>query len=193
MHFKADKLDSWRRRAKRVGIQFQSTKNTFKRIKCLDHAVGVLRYFSCKDGQKTGKRDRDGLRTHPHVHYSRQPIEGAHRHDARGKICSTVRDEISIGISEHLNLCQLENWNPTALHDEKECLCDRGEKGVAARRAANEKRKNFYSTEAGIAMKAKYREKAAAKRKLMDMIMKLKVTKKAELCKETMANLLSQL
>ena len=71
VHFTKGKLESWRRQATRVGIKFQSRKNTFKNINCLDHAVGVLRYLTCKDGQRIGRRDADGLVTHPHTHYAR--------------------------------------------------------------------------------------------------------------------------
>ena len=42
-------------------------------------------------------------------------------------------------------------------------------------------------------MKEKYRDKAATKRKIMDMLIAMKVNKKAELCKETIENLISQL
>ena len=30
----------------------------------LDHAVGVLRYMACKDEQRVGRRERDGLVTY---------------------------------------------------------------------------------------------------------------------------------
>ena len=193
MHFKQEKLESWRRKARRLNIKFQSTKNTFKKIKCLDHAVGVLRYIACKDGQKVGRRDYDGLVTHPHVHFARQPIESSHCHDTRGKICATVRDEISCKIAEHIDFDLFPRWRETELHDAVACLCDRGAKGKAAKALANEKRRTFYKTAAGMAMKAKYREKAAIKRKIMDQLVALKVSKKAHLCKETIENLLSQL
>ena len=81
VHFQDRKRESWRRHSRRVGVKFSSAKNTFKKIICLDHAVGVLRYMACKDGQRVGRRDGDGLVTHPHTHYSRQPIENDHRHE----------------------------------------------------------------------------------------------------------------
>ena len=52
-------------------IKFSSPKNTFKKTKCLDNVVGVLRYMACKDDQRVGRRG--GLVTHPHTH-ARQPI-----------------------------------------------------------------------------------------------------------------------
>ena len=193
VHFKKQKLESWRRQARHLNIYFKSTKNTFKKIKCLDHAVGVLRYISCKDGQKVGRRDKDGLVTHPHVHYSRQPIDPRHCHDTRGKRCVEVRDEISKGIAQHIDLTLLANWSEKQLHNEDECLCDRGLKGKERKRIANEKRRSFYKTDAGIAIKAKYREKAATKRKIMNMLLAMNVSKKAELCKETIENLINQM
>ena len=57
------KLGSWKRQARRVNIKFSSSKNTFKKIKCLDHAVGVLRYLAWKDGQRVGRRGGEGLVT----------------------------------------------------------------------------------------------------------------------------------
>ena len=42
VHFVKGKRESWRQKAKRVGIKFSSRKNTFKKIFCLDHGVGVL-------------------------------------------------------------------------------------------------------------------------------------------------------
>ena len=68
VHFFEGSKESWRVKAHRCGVRFTSRKNTFKKILCLDHAVGVLRYLSCKDGQRVGRRDSDGLRTHPHTH-----------------------------------------------------------------------------------------------------------------------------
>ena len=56
-------------------IRFAS-KTTFKPILCPDHAVGVLRYICCEDGQtKNRRRDADGLTCKPHTHYSRSVYE----------------------------------------------------------------------------------------------------------------------
>ena len=192
VHFTANTRDSWRRRAHRLGVRFSSRKNTFKKIKCLDHAVGVLRYLACADGQKVGRRDQDGLRTQPHTHYSRQPIEERHRH-SRGKNCAPVRDEISTSIASFLDLSTKSNWTSNALHDFETCQCDRGKKGKAKLAAANEKRRAFYKTEAGIATKKKYREKAAVKRRIINELQMLTVSSKAELSKERIENLIKLL
>ena len=53
VHFPKCKLESWKRNARRVVSKFVSSKNTFKKMKCLDRAVGVLRYISCKNGQRS--------------------------------------------------------------------------------------------------------------------------------------------
>ena len=67
LHFTKGKFLSWKRQAHRVGVKFSSPKNTFRKILCLDNAVGVLHYMACKDGQRVGRRDDDSLVTHPHT------------------------------------------------------------------------------------------------------------------------------
>ena len=52
--------------------------------------------------------------------------------------------------------------------DYETCHCDRGKTGKAKLAAANEKRRAFYKTEAGIATKKKYREKADVKRRIIN-------------------------
>ena len=192
VHFPRRKLKSWREQARRVDVKFKSTKNTFKKIKCLDHAVGVLRYLACKDGQRAGRRDRDGLQTHPHTHFSRQPIDETHRHD-RGRHCGEVREDISRGIAEYINWQEKSNWDELALHDFDACLCDRGKAGLAEKKAANEKRKAYYQTPAGIETKKKYRERANVKRQIINQLQSINVSSKAELSKETIENLIKLL
>ena len=51
VHFPKRKLESWKKQSRPAGVTFASSKNTFKKIICLDHEVGVLRYMACKDGQ----------------------------------------------------------------------------------------------------------------------------------------------
>ena len=192
VHFPRRKLKSWRDQARRVDVKFKSTKNTFKKIKCLDHAVGVLRYLACKDGQRAGRRDRDGLQTHPHTHFSRQPIDETHRH-ARGSHCGEVCEDISHGIAEYTNWQEKSNWDELALHDFDACLCDRGKVGLAKKKAANEKRKAYYQTPAGIETKKKYRERANVKRQIINQLQSINVSSKAELSKETIENLIKLL
>ena len=192
VHFPNRKMQSWKMQCRRAGINFSSSKNTFKKVICLDHAVGVLRYMACKDGQRIGRRDGDGLVTHPHTHYSRQPIDPFHRHE-RGKACGDVRDEISLNISRFIDFDAKSNWTNEELHDIETCLCQRGKMGKANRAAANEKRRAYYKTDAGIETKRKYREKAAVKRQILNQLSMLNVSKKAHLCHEKIENLVKML
>ena len=121
VHFPKRKLGSWRLQARRDNIKFSSPKNTFKKIKCLDHAVGVLRYVACKDGQRVGRRDGGGLVTHLHTHYARQPLDEKHRHE-RSRNCSKIRDEISDKIATFLDLSCKTNWTVHELHNNEACL-----------------------------------------------------------------------
>ncbi|CAH1102279.1 unnamed protein product [Psylliodes chrysocephalus] len=75
------------------------SKTTFKKIICLDHAVGVLKYITCADGQKPLRRDGDGLRGTPHSYYDRRVFKQNWLH-SRGKQCCLVRTEISELASE---------------------------------------------------------------------------------------------
>ena len=192
VHFTEGKRESWRKKARRAGIKFSSPKNTFKKIICLDHAVGVLRYLTCGDGQRVGRRDGDGLVSHPHTHYARQAIDHRHLH-ARGKRCVEVRNDISDGIASFIDLNNKPNWSTQGLHDDETCVCDRGKIGKAKKADANEKRRNYYKTEAGIAMKKTYKEKAAIKRQLLNHLSMLNVSKKATLCHETIEKLVKLL
>ena len=47
-------------RLRRAGKRMHK-KTTFKKILCPDHAVGVLRYLTCTDGQRATRRNADGL------------------------------------------------------------------------------------------------------------------------------------
>ena len=169
VHFPQTKLRSWKRQAQRTGVKFISTKNTFKKILCLDHAVGVLRYIACGDGTKPFRRDADGLLCSPHTHYDRQSIEDSHRNE-RGKRCVPVRDAISENITNFIQIEHKPNWNMHALHDSETCKCSRGKAGMAKIKEANAKRKAFYKTDAGLEVRRKYREKAETKAKLIDEI-----------------------
>ena len=192
VHFPNRKLASWKKQSRRAGVKFSSPKNTFKKVICLDHAVGVLRYMACKDGQRVGRRDGDGLVTHPHTHYARQPINPFHRH-ARGKECVDVRDEISTQISNFIDLTTKSNWTNNELHDKETCLCNRGRIGKEKRAVANEKRRAYYKTAAGLETKWRYREKADVKRQILNQLSMLNVSKKAYLCHEKIEQLVKML
>ena len=84
------------------GVQLSSRKNTFKKIHCLDHVVGVLRYLACDQGQTKTKRDEDGLVSLPHTHYARQPISDYQKY-SYGKACEEVCSGISRLLSKHID------------------------------------------------------------------------------------------
>ena len=178
VHFSSGKLSSWKVKAWRHKIKFHSKKNTFKKIICLDHAVGVLRYLACSHGQCL-KRGSDGLLSVRHTHYARQPISEHHRHK-KGSSCIVIIDWISAKVSRHLNLHEKPNWNALNLHDVENCTCDRGNIGKRKKREANEKRRIFYKSEKGIAIKKKYKERVAMKKKLLKQLSTMNIRKKCE-------------
>ena len=192
MHFPKIKRESWRRQAKRKGIQLSSRKNTFKKIHCLDHVVGVLRYLACDQGQIKTRRDKDGLISLPHTHYARQPVSDYHR-DSCGKACEEVRTGISRLLAKHIDFSKKENWNWLNLHDAKTCKCANGDVGRKRLKEANEKRRAFYKTAKGLAVKKAYKQKAAKKRQIINQLAELKLSKKASLQLETIQNLIKLL
>ena len=92
-----------------------------------------------------------------------------------------------------MDITTRENWKTLALHDSEKCLCARGKIGKEKAAAANVKRRAYYKTDAGIATKKKYREKAAVKRQILNQLTMLNVSKKATLCHETIQKLVKLL
>ena len=123
----------------------------FKKIKCCDHVVGVLRYVVCMGNQRVTRRDGDGLVAHLHVHYARQPIDENHRHECSHS-CPKIRDEISEKVAAFLDLSCKTDWTVHELHNSETCLCSRDKKGTEERAAVNEKRRAYYKTGAGLEM-----------------------------------------
>ena len=87
----------YKKKLQQAKTRFHS-KTTFKPILCPDHAVGVLRYICCEDGQSKNKRsDGDGLRCRPHTHYCRSVYELRLLHSRNRKQiggCGYTRREI---------------------------------------------------------------------------------------------------
>ena len=190
-------LLGYKKRLQRAKQQLHR-KTTFKRILCADHVVGVLRYICCNDGQRQTKRGQDGLMGAPHTHYDRSVFQNHLLHDVRGKHCVTARDEICAGLTLHLSTewlreNQCAGQNSKDLHDFNTCLCDRGKKKLEEKKIANERRRNFYKTDEGKAVKTKYRQKNVMKRKLIAEISKVVMSKKAELNRESILTLLNML
>jgi hypothetical protein len=195
VQFEGDSLVSYKKRLQRAKLRLHP-KTTFKRIICPDHAVGVLRYICCKDGQRQTRRGQDGLMGRPHTHYERSVFGKSLLH-VRGKHCGPTRDAIYDQITAHVSTSwMLENGyggHNKELHNYKTCRCDRGEVGMENKRIANQKRRDFYKTDEGKAVKKNYREKNATKRQIMAELSKFGVNKKAKLCQESIAKLMSML
>ena len=187
-----------KKRMQRAKQRFHS-KTTFKPIMCPDHAVGVLRYICCEDGQKNKRRDADGLACKPHTHYSRSVYDHSmlhYRNEKKEGGCGYWRQEIQWNIWRKLN----DEWlnenvsgdGEYALHHQETCLCDNGKIGKDKKAAANKKRKEFYQTEEGEAMKEYYADKAREKHELIRQLKKIKTSSNdAELTKETIAKLMT--
>ena len=178
-------------RMKRNGQRFHP-KTTFKRILCPDHAVGVLRYITCQDGQRKTKPQ--------HTHY-RRSVHGSwllHKRSEKKKLgCADVR----LGILRNLRKNLDEEWlksnvsgHPHHLHHHETCLCEFGKIGREKKAAANQKRRDFYKTEQGQDIKKMYKERAQNKKDIIKLVMDLKTGNNlAEVEKETILDLLKRM
>ena len=188
-----------KKRMQRAKQRFHS-KTTFKPIYCPDHAVGVLRYICCEDGQRQKRRDGDGLSCKPHTHYCRSVYDSFMLHSRNQKQdggCSHWRSEITYKIWSVLSDQWLaENVSGDGeymLHHQGTCLCENGDIGKNKKAIANQRRSDFYKTEEGQAIKRHYAEKAAKKHELIRILTEYKTGGKneAELTKETIARLIA--
>ena len=66
------------------------------------------------------------------------------------------------------------------LHDVETCPCDRGNIGKRKKIEANKKRRAFYKTEKGIAIKKMYKERITMKKKLLKQLKAVNIRKKCE-------------
>ena len=192
---------AFKKRMQRAKQRFHS-KTSFKKILCVDHAVGVLRYITCKDGQiKNKRRDADGLVSQAHTHYCRRVYVPALLHSRNAKKeggCGYMRREIQEMIWEKLS----DEWldenvsgdGEYALHHEESCDCENGMIGKEKKASANKKRKEYYKTQEGKEMKKYY---ANENKKKHDLIREVRRLKKggtlAELSKETIARLIAMM
>ena len=157
-------------------------KTTFKKILCPDHAVGVLRYICCSDGQrKNRRRDVNGFVSRAHKHYSRNVFEKYLLHKRSAKInggCKDIRCTILEKIWEELS----EEWleenisgdSEYALHHTDICSCDNGKIGKKKRELANKKRRDFYKTAKGVEIKKRWKENAKSRDEILEKMMELK-------------------
>ena len=186
-------------RLKRSG-QLLHPKTTFKKILCPDHAVGVLRYLTCRDGQRATRRNADGLMGAPHTHYKRSVFGRNLLHRRNNKQilgCKDVRLTILCGVSSKLS----EKWksshvsgHPHHLHHHETCQCEFGKIGRAKKKEANEKRRAFYKTERGQRIRNRYKEIAETRNKLIEILTEHKSGNNlAELEKETILKLVRKM
>ena len=175
---------AFKKKMQRGGKQRFHSKTTFKKILCADHAVGVLRYITCKDGtRRNKKRDINGLVTQAHTHYCRRVYIQALLHSRNAKKeggCGYMRRVIQEMIWEKLSDTWLEENvsgdGEYALHHEECCVCENGEIGKAKKATANADRKAYYETEEG---KTKKKKKADEARKNHKIIRDMKSLKKS--------------
>ena len=178
-------------RMKRNGQRFHP-KTTFKRILCPDHAVGVLRYITCQDGQRKTKPQ--------HTHY-RRSVHGSwllHKRSEKKKLgCADVRLGILRNLQQNLDEEWLKNnvsGHPHHLHHHETCLCEFGKIGRQKKAAANQKRRDFYKTEQGQDIKKMYKDRAQNKKDIIKLVMDLKTGNNlAEVEKETILDLLKRM
>ena len=90
--------------------------------------------------------------------------------------------------SQFIDLVAKSNWSNIELHDKETCLCNRGKIGKEKRAIANEKRRAYYKTDAGLETKRRYCEKAKVKREILNQLSILNVSKKAHLCHQKLNN-----
>jgi len=158
------------------------SKTTFKKILCPDHAVGVLRYICCSDGQrKKNRRDVNGLVAKAHTHYSRSVFEKYLLHKRNAKInggCKDIRCKIMKKIWEELSDEWLEENvsgdSEYALHHVDTCKCDNGNVGKEKRELANKKRKDFYKTARGLEIKNRFKQRKIEKQEILEKVKELK-------------------
>ena len=80
------------------------------------------------------------------------------------------------------------------LHHHETCLCDFGKIGKEKKKAANEKRREFYKSDSGERVKNRFKEIAKTRDKLKETLMAHKPgTNLAEMEKETILKLLRRM
>ena len=180
--------------------QLLHPKTTFKKILCPDHAVGVLRYITCRDGQRATRRNADGLMGAPHTHYKRSVFGRnlLHRRNRKQILgCKDVRRtilrQVSIKLSEE-GKSKNVSGHSHHLHHHETCRCEFGKIGREKKKEANEKRRAFYKTEHGQSIKNRYKETAKLRNELIEKLMAHKSgTNLAEIEKETILKLLRKM
>ena len=114
LHFPKRNYTSWKIHLHSKGIKFTSSKYLFRKVPCLDHVVGVLRYISCDAGPD-------------HKHYANRLFDPSHHHK-RGNECRRIRKDIAVKISSFIDTSKKSNWTKEELHDNETCLCRRSKR-----------------------------------------------------------------
>ena len=115
LHFSGRKCASWKMYLLRNKIRFSSTKNVFRKVYCLEHVVGVLRYISCAGGPGHLLPDH-------HKHYSNRLFDSSYFHEDIRQ-CRRIRKDIAAKISSFVDTSKKSNWTKDELHDKEKCLC----------------------------------------------------------------------
>ena len=189
---KGHTLVAYKKRLQRAKLRLRSRKTVFKRVLCPDQAIGILRYITCKDGQRYTRRGADGLMGTPHTHYSRS-VYGNLLH-VRGKHCASTRNQIYSDILLHITpqwlVSNSISQDRKELHNFETCKCARGRIGMENKKAANVKRKDFYNTDAGQLMKDKYKKRAILKKQVIEGLHLMGQGTKAELDDDSLVKLI---
>jgi hypothetical protein len=111
-------LQEFRKALGKTGEKLQRS-TIFRKIICLDHAVGVLHYLSCDRGRKPYSGNT------LHIHYCRTVFDDKWLHKRLQYKCKKIRNEISkeaaLGVN---NLDMYESAE--RLHDYETCHCNNG-------------------------------------------------------------------
>ena len=110
-------------------------KSTLKKIHCLDHVVGVLRYLLCK----TGGTQRTAMH---HIHYEQLVWYPGQIHQRNRRKCPQVRDFLTtefMGLDAYKKLGIKEEY-VNGVHAYESCNCERGKLHVKRKELTKLKR-----------------------------------------------------
>lgn len=108
----------------------------FRKVMCLDHAVGVLHYMCCDRGRKPHYGGS------VHLHYSRSVFDDNLLHNRSQYKCKKVREKISREAASGVS--NINNYkSQDELHDFESCSCNRGRNSKDEKGIAGKKRKSM--------------------------------------------------
>lgn len=146
VHFKEhSSLKLFKYKLRKAGKGLSSRKTTFRKIWCLDHAVDVLHYISCRYVEEEYTLSvRDGYHSRNQLHDSRIVFDSNWLHDKGSNphdkytLCIATRNEISE--SAAAGLYDLSKYDsPRELHKKQTCRCKRGLVGIQMKKDSWEK------------------------------------------------------